>query len=215
MASSSEAQRAAIIRAAQEDGVDPATALAFAERESNFDPQAKSSKTIRGMYQMRGDLRQQYGSGDSDDPYAQAKGWAPFFKDTKASMSKALGRDVSDAETYAGHHFGAGRAAKMYQMDPETPVDQVFTSNERRLNPHFDKAGNVGNLLTSVTGDIDQRRSKFGASAPTLDTSGFEPVQEAGPSRSASAPKFDLASFEPVDASSGHALDTSAFEPVG
>ena len=211
----SDAQRAAIIRAAQEQGVDPATALAIAERESNFNPAARSSKTIAGMYQMRGDLRQQYGVGDTNDPYQQAKGWAPFFKDTKATMSKALGRDVTDAEGYAGHHFGAGRAARMLQMDPATPVDQVFTPYERSINPHFDRAGNVGNLLSSVTGDIDKRRAKFGGStddgpldvsnletvspapSPSLDTSGLEPVATASAQPTA-APSLDMSRLEPV-----------------
>lgn len=164
--------RQAIIRAATEQGIDPSAALAIAERESNFDPRARSSKTIRGMFQMRGDLRKQYGVGDSDDPYAQAKGWGAFFRDNKAEMSRVLGRDPTDAEGYLGHHFGGGRAARMMKMDPATPVDSVFTREERRLNPHFDKAGTVGKLNSSVLADIGQRQAKFGGAPADYSEAG-------------------------------------------
>jgi hypothetical protein len=177
----STAIREAIVRAAAEHGIDPSAALAIADRESAFDPKARSSKTIRGMFQMRGDLRRQYGVGDSDDPYAQAKGWGAFFKDNKAEMARTLGRDPTDAEGYLGHHFGGTRAARMMKMDPATPVDQVFTRQERQLNPHFDKAGTVGALNSSVLADIGKRQEKFGAAptdyseagAPSLDFSSF------------------------------------------
>jgi hypothetical protein len=152
----------AIRRAAEEQGIDPATALAYADRESSFNPGARSSKTIHGLFQMTGPLRQKYGIGDSTDPYQQTMGWAGLLRDNKATMSAKLGRDVTDAEAYAGHHFGAGRAARMFQMHPDTPVDQVFTRNELAQNPHIGRAGTVGAILGDVTGDIDRRRSKFG-----------------------------------------------------
>lgn len=175
--------QAAIVRAAQEAGIDPATALALAERESSFNPNAHNSKTIHGLFQMKGDLRQQYGVGDSSDPYEQAKGWGRFYSDLKKGMSRRMGRDVTDAEAYAGHHFGEGRGARMFGMDPNTPIDQVFTREERRLNPHFDKAGTVGTLLSSITGDIDKRRAKFGGQqAAPMDFAQFgEPVDSSGP----------------------------------
>lgn len=175
------AVEAAIRRAAEEAGIDPATALAIAQRESSFNPLARNSKTIRGLFQMRGDNRAKYGIGDSDDPYEQARGWTRFIGDVRRDMSGRLGRDVTDAETYAGHHFGGGRAARMMSMDPETPVDAVFTPNEMAQNPHFAKAGTVGRLLGDVTSDIDRRRASFGgAAAPggDLDLSSFGTVAE-------------------------------------
>lgn len=190
------ATRKAIERAAGEQGIDPSAALAIAERESNFDPRARSSKTIRGMFQMRGDLRKQYGVGDSLDPYAQAKGWGAFFKDNKAEMARTLGRAPTDAEGYLGHHFGGTRAARMMGMDPTTPVDQVFTREERRLNPHFDKAGTVGALNSTVLADIGKRQAKFGA-APA-------DYSEAG------SPAMDHSNF-PVKSESSNSLDFSPF----
>ena len=202
-----DATRAAIARAAQEQGVDPATALAIAERESSFNPRAKSSKTIRGLYQMRGDLRQQYGVGDSTDAYTQAKGWMPFFKDTKSTMSRSLGRPVTDAEGYTGHYFGAGRAARMLKMDPQTPVDQVFTPNERSINPNFDKAGTVGALIASTTSDIDRRRAAFAGS-------GQNSTLEAGPAKTADSIGLDISELEPMDQTAGPRIRVAAASPT-
>jgi hypothetical protein len=163
--------REAIARAAAEHGIDPNVALAIAERESRFNPKARASKTMRGMFQMSGGLRRQYGIGDTDDPYGQAKGWGAFFKDNKGEMARVLGRPPTDAEGYLGHHFGGVRAARMMKMDPATPIDQVFTSQERRQNPHFDKAGTVGALNASVLSDIGERAGRYGT-APDYSEAG-------------------------------------------
>jgi hypothetical protein len=190
------AQREAIVRAAQEVGIDPSVALAIAERESRFDPRARSSQTIRGMFQMRGDHRGRYGIGDSDDPYAQSKGWAAFFKDVKKEMGSALGRDPTDTEGYLGHHFGGVRAGRMMRMDPSTPVDQVFTPREMAENPHFARAGTVGGLNSSILADMQKRQAKFGGQLPEaglIDFAQFgEPVE----------PTFDMAQAPDFTASS-------------
>ncbi len=192
---STAATRAAILRAAAEDGIPPSLAMAIADRESSFNPLARNSKTIRGLYQMRGDHRAKYGVGDSDDPYAQAKGWGAFIKDVRKEMAGPLGRDPSDTEAYLGHHFGGVRAGRMLGMDPATPVDLVFTPREMRENPHFAKAGSVGALNSSIIADIGKRQTKFGADVPDFAEFG-EPVMadQQGPSSRPSAGP-DLSSF--------------------
>jgi hypothetical protein len=190
----------AIVRAARELGIDPATALAFAERESAFNPTARSSKTIRGLYQMRGDLRGRYGVGDSDDPYEQTLGWGRFAGDLRKEMSGRLGRDPSDSELYLGHHFGGRRGARMLGMDPETSVADVFTPYELSINPHIRKAGTVGTLNTSTMADIDRRRSKYGGAATEApDFSSFGDLAPEQPAtRTARAPSsaaMDFSSF--------------------
>lgn len=207
---STEATRQEIIRAAREAGIDPATALAYAERESNFNPLARNSKTIRGLYQMRGDNRAKYGVPDDADIGTQTRGFAAFIGDVKKEMAGTLGRDPTDAEAYAGHHFGGKRAARMMMMDPSTPVDAVFTSREMAENPHFAKAGTVGALTGEVIGDIDKRRTKFGGTAASLpdlssfgepleapDLSSFgDPVEPAQPAQPMAAPAApDLSQF--------------------
>jgi hypothetical protein len=164
---------AAIVKAAQEEGIDPATALAWASRESSFNPTARASKSIYGLFQMSGALRRQYGIGDTADPYEQTKGFARYYRGLKDEMKRTIGRDPTDTEAYLGHHFGGVRGARTLGMDPNTPVSSVFTPYERSLNPHFDRAGSIGNLTGSITKDIDRRYAKFGGqgggSAEPLD----------------------------------------------
>jgi hypothetical protein len=174
--------RAAIEAGATEAGIDPSVALAIAERESSFNPAARNSKTIRGLYQMRGDHRANYGIGDSDDPGHQTKGWAAFFKDVKREMAGQLGRDPSDAEGYLGHHFGGARAGRMMGMDPNTPVGHVFNGREMAENPHFARAGTVGRLNSSILADIERRQARYGGQAPGLGLIDFasasDPVEK-------------------------------------
>jgi Transglycosylase SLT domain len=174
----------AIRRAAAEEGIDPNYAMAVAQRESNFNPNAHASKTIHGVFQMTGGLRDKWGAGDSSDPYLQSKAWMRYMKGEVApAMRNTMGRDPTYAELYLGHHFGPGRAARMASgaYDPSTPVDEIFTPYERSLNPHFDKAGTSGNLVASITNDIGRRTAKFaggedsssGMQSASLDFSKF------------------------------------------
>lgn len=196
----------AIIQSARAAGENPAYALAVAQRESNFNPAARSSKTIAGIYQMRGDLRSKYGAGDSADPGDQANGWMRSLPDIRNDMRGILGRDPTDQEAYLGHHYGARRAARTLTMDPSTPTGSIFTPQEMGANPHFARAGTIGNLNESVMGDIGKRMARFGgdASAATepADLSSFgEPVLEASSERASSMPQ----------ASSEQAPDLSSF----
>lgn len=154
--------REAIVRAAQEAGVDPAFALSVADRESGFNPRARNSKSIYGLFQMTGYLRNRYGVGDSTDPYEQARGWSRFITDVKRQMGERLGREPTNEEAYTGHHFGAGRAASILSGNPNTDVRDVFTPYELSLNPHIRKAGSTGNLAQSVMADMGRRYAKFG-----------------------------------------------------
>lgn len=167
----SQAIKDAITRAAREGGVDPSIALAVAERESRFDPQARNSKTIAGLFQMQGGHRHRHGAGDSADPYTQAKAWTGFIHEVKGEMAGVLGHAPTDAESYLGHHFGGARAARMMRMDPSTPVDAVFSPNEMEQNPHFGRAGTVGKLNSSVLSDISKRSARYGGGDDALPSS--------------------------------------------
>lgn len=171
-----------IRRAARAAGIPEETAMAYAERESSGNPFARSSKTMHGLYQMSGPLRQQYGVGDSVDPEVQTQGFAGLLKDNKAVMAKSLGRDPTDSEAYLGHHFGAGRGARVIQMDPNTPVQSVFSPLELSQNPHIVKAGTTGQLASSLIGDMDSRIAKHGGGA--MDFSGqAQPMDFSGPAK--------------------------------
>ena len=155
--------RDTIARVAREEGVDPSYALAVAERESSFNPNAHSSKTIHGLFQMKGDLRARYGAGDSNDPETQTRAWARFSNDLRGEMAPLLGRQPTDQEIYVGHHFGGARAARILsgQNAGLSPQD-VFTPYELSLNPHLNRAAQVGNLSNSIMADIGRRQAKFG-----------------------------------------------------
>lgn len=150
--------RAAIVRAAHEAGISPAYGLATAERESSFNPDAGGRGTIKGLFQMSGALRKQYGIPENATVDQQAKGFVAFTRDLRDDMAERLGREPTDVETYMGHHFGGARAARIIaRTDPSTPVSDLFTPNELAGNPHIVKAGTAGALTQSIAGDMERR----------------------------------------------------------
>lgn len=188
----------AITRAAREQGIDPSFALAVAQRESNGNPNAKASRTIYGLFQMSGPLRARYGSGDSQDPYTQAAGWAKFAGDLKTEMADRLGRDPTNEELYLGHFFGGPRAARLIsgQVPPSADVRDVFTPQELQANPEFARAGTVGNLMASVEGDIGKRIGSFGGNGQEM---------KAGP---------DFAAFGQAADKTGLTYKSTSAQPV-
>jgi hypothetical protein len=156
--------QAAIVRAANEAGISPTFALAVADRESSGNPNAHASRSIYGLFQMRGDLRQQYGSGNSSDPYTQARAWTGFISDLRNNMAQRIGRQPTDAETYLGHFFGEGRASRM--ISGQTPGNlapsDVFTPAELAINPEIRNSMMVSNLVGRIGADINRREAKFG-----------------------------------------------------
>lgn len=160
--------RQEIITWARAHGVDPVWALAVAERESSFNPNAGGAGSIRGLYQMTGKLRQQYGIPENGDIGAQTKGFAAYTNDLRKNMTAMMGREPTQADLYMGHHFGPYRAARMAtgRYDPNTPVDQVFTARELQTNPHIVRAGTTGALSRSITTDMERRFAKHGGAVP-------------------------------------------------
>lgn len=177
--------RAAIRQAAIEEGIPPEYALAVASRESGFRPTARASRTISGLFQFTGKNRAALGLPDNATPEEQTRALARFSRGIRDQMGTALGRDPTDAETYYGHHFGAGRAAKMIQADPNTPVEQWFSPEEMAANPHFKRAGTAGKLMESIARDIDAREARYSDDAPA---DGF--MDRAMPSKPKGTPMF-------------------------
>lgn len=166
---------ATITQIAKEEGIDPAYALATADRESGGDPTAHASRTIYGLFQMSSPLRQTYGAGDSSDAGIQTRAFAGFTKGLQGDLKARLGRDPTGPETYVAHYFGPGRAARLIsgQIPPSTDVRDVFTPQELAGNPEFARAGTVGALMSSIEADIGRREAKFAGQG------GYNPVQTA------------------------------------
>lgn len=192
----------AITRAAQEEGVDPAFALAVADRESAGNPNAKASRSIYGLFQMRDALRNKYGAGDSSDPYTQTKAWARFINETRSGLTQRLGRDPTNSELYLAHYFGEGRAARMAngQIAPSTPVNEVFTPQELAGNPNIGHAGTVGALTSNIGADIGARQAAFGGGG----NNNAIPM----PSRPTG---IDFASYGLADGETGQPIDFASY----
>lgn len=157
----------AIVGAANQAGIDPAFALAVAQRESSGNPNARASRTMYGLFQMSGANRAQYG-GSSEDPKDQAQAGMRFYADTRKDLANRLGRNPTNQELYLGGYFGPARAARMIsgQIAPSTDVRDVFTPQELEANPNIAKAGTVGGLTSSVESDIGQREAAFSGKNP-------------------------------------------------
>lgn len=167
--------RDTIARVAQEEGVDPAYALATAERESNFNPNAGGTGSIRGLFQMTGGNRRRYGVADNASVEDQVRGFARFTHDTQDQMRGVLGRDPTPEETYLGHHFGGVRAGRTVagQYDG-MPTSDVFSPLEMAGNPHFRKAGTMDQLASSITADMASRRAKYGGNDDNSTGNGMD-----------------------------------------
>jgi transglycosylase-like protein with SLT domain len=164
--------RASIERAAAEHGIEPATALAIAERESSFNVHGGSGSALSsayGLFQLLKSERAQYG-GNSDDPAEQADAWARYIQPHLQHMRSVLGREPSGPELYMSHLIGPGRAARIVagQIAPGTPIQDVMTPRELAANPFMVRAGTAGGLASSVMGDMSRRIAKYGGQGTSM-----------------------------------------------
>lgn len=185
--------RDTIARVAREEGIDPAYALAVAERESNFTPNLGGQGSIRGLYQMTRAARRQVGLPDNASPEDQTRAFARFTKAMQGEMRGVMGRDPTDDETYLGHHFGGNRAGHVVagHYGGYAPGD-VFSPREMAGNPHFGKASSMDALARSIKTDMGRRRSKFGGAGESgpIDFAQFgqHDGEQASPERAAAVP---------------------------
>jgi|SRR5579885_608138 len=150
-----------IAQIAAEEGIDPAYALAVAERESGFNPNARASRSIYGLFQMSGPLRAEYGVPYGAPVEQQVRGWAAFTRDLRDQLARRIGRQPSNAELYLAHYWGPGRAAAAIRGG-DMPVNALFTPQELALNPELGRAGSVSRAASRILADIDRRAGKYG-----------------------------------------------------
>jgi soluble lytic murein transglycosylase-like protein len=103
-----------IRQAAERHGVDPALALAVAERESAFNPQAMSSKGAKGIFQLMPATARELGVTDPFDAAQNIDGGVRYLKQT---LNWAQG-DVGKA--LAMYNFGYGRVTGGQPWPEET-----------------------------------------------------------------------------------------------
>lgn len=210
--------QATIARIAQEEGIDPAYALAVAERESNFNPNAGGKGTIKGLFQTTQQTRRGYAIPDNAGLEDQVRGFARYTKGLRGEMQSVLGRDPSWDETYVGHYWGGPRAARVIGgAHADMAPSDLFSARELADNKELAQGKSAGALAKNITRDIAKRRGRFGSSASPADEAGFasfgQPEQGATPpaapapdkpTRDAGTPprsRFDFAQFgEPQQA---------------
>lgn len=200
--------RDTIARVAAEEGIDPAYALAVAERESSLNPNAGGKGTIRGLYQMTGANRKKYGQADDAGVEDQVRAFARFTNDQRADMAKRLGRDPTNSELYLGHYWGPQRAAAAVSgaYQGHTPGD-VFTPRELEGNPNLRRYPSMDHAVADISADMERRFGKFGGAAPAGDRQAVAqlPDQSEGNSPSNQDEKINTAAVPQAAPVSGQA----------
>lgn len=201
--------RDTIAKVAQEEGLDPSYALAVAERESDFNPNAGGKGTIRGLFQMTRRARRDAGQSDNASIEDQVRGFARYTKGVQGEMQRVLGRAPTPDETYLGHFIGGPRAARVISGAHAgmAPAD-LFSRRELADNPQIAKAASAGHLAQSVIADIGKRRAKFGGETSPLygndaglDFSIYGKPTAGGPTDKVASNEADFAQFgQPTDA---------------
>lgn len=104
-----------IAAAARKNGVSENYLTRTAQIESNFNPNAYNAQSkAAGPFQFVPSTGAKYLNGSSPfDLAGSADAAARLAVDNKASLTKSLGRDPTDAELYLAHQQGAGGAAKL------------------------------------------------------------------------------------------------------
>lgn len=154
-------ERIAAIAAAE--GIDPDYALAVAARESGFNPNARASRTIYGLFQMSGPLREQYGVPYGAGIDDQVRGFAAFTRDLRDQMTAYLGRPPTAGELYLAHYWGPQRAASAIMGRGVT-----FTPQELALNPELNRQDAASRIMADIEARM-RNYSPYALRAPSGD----------------------------------------------
>lgn len=71
------------------------------------------------------------------DPSQQEIAMQAFTEDNRGILTKTLGPDLTDADLYGAHHFGAGGYTKIRKAAPGTPIEQVLSGSAISANPYL------------------------------------------------------------------------------
>lgn len=114
--------REAILGAARRYGVSSQLLMRFAQTESNFNPNAVSpSGNHFGLFQLSRDVFNRFGSGNINEPAANANAAAAHLRDNARRFESRFGRTATPADLYMIHQQGfAGYAAHL--ANPDQPA---------------------------------------------------------------------------------------------
>lgn len=132
-----------IRRKALQYGVDPTTALAFAQIESGMNPAPKTGNG-GGLFQLDSNWWSKYGNGaDINDPAANADAFMRYYKGALLpGMTKQLGRQPTPGELYLGHQQGVAGAGALLSNPTGLAVDTI--------SPFYN---GLGTAMSAITGN--------------------------------------------------------------
>ena len=153
----------AIQQAAERYGLDPAMLTQFGRIESGLDPSARTG-SYRGLFQLGPDEWRQYGSGDINDPYANANAAASKISSESAAFKQQYGRDPTPTDLYMIHQQGAGGYGAHLNA-PNAPAWQnmASTAEGQRKGEGWAKQaiwGNIPDSLKPQFGSVDNVTSQ-------------------------------------------------------
>lgn len=138
--------------------------------ESGGDVNAKTG-SAQGLFQFMPSTGARYGLDDPFDGQASAYAAANLASDNRSFLQKALGRDVTDAETYLAHQQGAGGALALLTHGSERAASLVgtaaITGNGGNANMTASEFVNMitgkYNKLESGVSDVSDSTAQTGA----------------------------------------------------
>lgn len=138
-------------------GIDPTTALAFAQIESGLDPSAgKGTKNPHGgLFQFSPALWEKYGGGkDIYDPEANTDAFTAYYNnDLSPGMRSKLGRPATPAELYIGHQQGVSGGSTLLNGGDQNVVDA--------LTPAYGNADQAKAAISANGGDPTKTAGDF------------------------------------------------------
>lgn len=136
------------IETATSHGVDPLLPLTVGTLESNWNPDAKASKTIFGVYQLSKDLRQELGIPENmkTDPAFQTEGMIRLIKKYEANLA-ANNIPATPSTVWASHFLGRAGVVAFYNAKFDANAYEVYkgVAGARIADQAFD--GSNGDLL--------------------------------------------------------------------
>lgn len=171
--------REIIGNAAQRYGVDPDVLSFIAQRESNFNPQAKNpNSSAKGLFQFIDGTAKDYKLDDPFNPEKSSDAAARFTRDNISFLRKNLGREPTKEEIYLGHQQGPAGALKLLS-NPNAKASDIVGADAIRLNKG-DPDMPVSQFL-SQWGIGQNNRMPVNGESPTPSLQGYQQAQSFSP----------------------------------
>ena len=157
----------AIVRKAQQEGINPTVALTIAKMESDFShtvqpPIGKDGKrpsSAHGLFQVLDDSWKRLGGGNRNDVNEQIRIGFKHMKEAERYIKKNIGRELQPHEQYLGHLLGPGGASAVLKADPNAKLIDVVRKYDAKNADAIVKNNGMSGM--SVGQAIDKWRNKW------------------------------------------------------